>query len=177
MKIRRSALEGIAGVVVLAAAPVAANAQTVTMGVSMSLTSLASGTSTAMNFGSIPANPLGGSVQLYNIGTSVTNSVSGGGLLGGASLTGTQGTLTFTRTVSVKAIVTAPTLVTMSCPGGVISITAFTVVTAGTTSTVDCTLSNTTSCSYNVGATASLPASLTTGSCTTGTASFTVQYQ
>ncbi len=177
MKIRRAALEGITGVLVFSAVPVTAHGQSITMGVSMSLTSLASGTSTAMNFGSIPANPLGGSIQLYNIGTSVTNSVSGGGLLGGASLTGTQGTLTFTRTVSVTAIVTAPTLVTMSCPGGVISITAFSLITAGTTSTADCTLSNTTSCSYNVGATASLPANLTTGSCTTGTATFTVQYQ
>jgi hypothetical protein len=174
MKIRRPALESIAGVLALTACPVAAQADTVTMGVQMSLTSLASGIGSALNFGAVPANPLGGLAILSNVGTAVTAAVSGGGILGG-TIAGTQGTLTFTRTVAVKAIVTAPNLITMSCPGGIISVSAFTVITAGTAN--DCNVAGTTTCAYNVGATASLPANLTTGSCSTATASFTVQYQ
>jgi hypothetical protein len=182
MKIRRAALQTVAGVIAAGTVPMVAQAQTstVTMGISMSLATLATASQTALNFGTVAAAPTGGNIAAtFAAGSTVsTVAVAGGGLAGGVTNLATAGTLAFNRSVAIKAIVTVPaSAVTMSCPGGAISVGSFTAVSSGTATTSDCGSSGATLCTFLVGATATLPAGLTTGSCTAGSASFTVQYQ
>jgi hypothetical protein len=138
---------------------------TVTIPITMTLSAAASAVAGAsLAFGTIIANPSGGTVILDPIAGGIT----GIGALG--SPAGTRGTINVTRTGSVIASAAAPaTTVSLVCGSTTLAVTV----------TVDnsaCTPAGTTACIIGVGGTFTLPANAAASTCTPGSASITVSY-